>query len=355
MSAFMNLDNFAAKLEVNRLTARKRLENNEYPAFIRGKSYKIPDSVLHLKQIKEYEEETFPDGKLPTTTIMVGNNKGGTGKTTSSINIAASLAFFGYKVLIVDMDTQSNASTINNLQLENNFDKHNVIRILLEMKNMKEGQLEKRLEKAIVNVESEHFKTGLLDLLPNSLEWDEKKELLFTYSNAENMLNRMLRPIKDEYDFIILDTNPSMDVTWRMSVMASDVILIGLKAEQYSLDGLGGVFKRLYTLNEDYKEGKGRNIEVLGAVVCDHKKNTNIAQINTPLIRSALEKYCVYNDAIVIGPFISHSVRAAEQQTLKGPIMFDDPSSLMCAQYIEVATNVLHQHYYLNEERENAK
>jgi len=231
------------------------------------------------------------------------------------------------------------------------FDENNVTKILLEMKGYTKGELEEVLDKTIVSVRSEHFTTGKLDLLPNSLEYDIQKEMLFTYANAENMLDRVFKPIKDNYDYITIDTHPSMDILWRMSVMASDAIIIGLMAEQYSIEGLGGVFKRIYTLNEDYIERKGHDIEILGALISNYKANTNIAQINAPIIQSSLERFCQYNESILLEPFISHSIKAWEQQTLRGPIMFDDPTSDMCAEYLAVTTSIMLQFHNLEKQR----
>lgn len=352
MSDFYKLNTFASKIGVTPLTASKKLKDGEYPYFSSGKSYKIPSCVIQLKEIQEFEElKRDALKKKKSRVFMIGNHKGGSGKTTSTINIAASLAFFGYKVLLVDMDNQSNASTINKIHLKHNFDKHNITRILLDMKSLDKDGIDKRIKKTIVNVESEHFKKGKLDLFPNSLEWDEKKELLFTYSNAENMLNRLLKPLKEEYDFIIIDTHPSMDIMWRMSVMASDAIIIGMMAEQYSIEGLSGVFRRIYSLNEDYKENKGHNIEVLGAIVSNFRRNTNIAQVNEPMIMNALKKYSQHNESIVLRPFISHTVKVAEQQSLRGPIMFNETGARMNAEFLELTTNLIFQLYLLEEMR----
>ena len=351
MSSFLNLNAFAAKLTISRQTAAKYINDGVYPAFKNGSTYKIHDGVFKLKEIEEYEQETY-NGSIPCSTVMIGNHKGGTGKTTSTINLAASLAFMGKRVLIVDMDTQANASTINNSHLLHDFDTYNVTNLLLNMKQFSKEELSDEIKKTIVNIEYEQFRKGTLDLMPNSLELDEKKELLFTYANAENMLNRLLKTIRADYDYILIDTHPSMDIVWRMSVMASDYVIIGLKPERYSIEGLGGIFKRIYNLNDDYKEIKYKNIEVLGAIITDYKKNTKIAKHNVPIILEAMSNFCKYNTPIVFEPFVSHSVKASEQQSLRGPIMFDEPYSPMCAEYLDIALATMIKIYHLESERE---
>jgi len=336
---FLSLNEFAAKLNVTKKTATNKLQNDGYSFFKRGKNYKIPSATLEAKELFDIQKKQQTRAKV----FMIGNHKGGSGKTTSSINIAASLAFYGYRVLLVDMDNQSNASTINKLHIKYNFDEKNITKLLLEMKGMDKAKLLQELKSTIVNVHSEYFKheNSKLDLLPNSLEWDQQKEMLFTYPNAENMLNRLLKPLHGEYDYIIIDTHPSMDITWRMSVMASDAIIIGLKAEQYSVEGLAGIFKRLYDLDDDYYENKSHHIEILGAIITDYKKNTSIARANAPIIEDSIREYSLYNHAVLLKPFISHSVKASEQQTLRGPIMFDDPISNMSLEYLTITIEIV--------------
>lgn len=336
MDGFLKLTGFAAKLGVSRETAANKIKNGEYPAIVVGRSYKIPESVIEVKKLQEAHGD-----KISPIVFLFGNNKGGATKTTSTINVGASLAFYGYRVLVVDMDTQSNAS----MMVKKDFKDNNITKLLYEMGDMSEEEIEKNVRSCIVPVPSSFITAGKFDLLPNSLSWDLKKEQLMFKPNPENMLERLLKDVKSDYDFVIIDTAPTMDVTWRMSVIASDSVIISLKAEQYSINGLGGVFERTYMLNGDYKDRKGKNIHVLGAVVSDYSKNTKISAINVPQIEKSLQQFSRYNVPVLMQPFISHSVKAFEQQTLSGPILFDEPGSNMSYEYLELSKNILYHLY----------
>lgn len=337
---FLKLTEFAARLHVSRETAALRIRNGEYPAIVSGKSYKIPDTVFDVKEIKEFATEALPQDNNPVV-FMFGNNKGGATKTTSTLNVAASLAFYGYKVLVVDNDTQSNAS----MMVSGNFKDANITKLLYEMDEKTEEENNLAVRQSIVNVEVPEFITGRLDLLPNSLEWDMKKEQLIFRPNAENMLERLLRNVKYDYDFIIIDTAPSMDVSWRMSIMAADAVIITMKAEQFSINGLGGVFDRIYALNGNYRDRKNRDIFVLGATIADYSKQTTICNINAPEVKKALQQFCRYNDPLLFEPFITHTIKAFTQQTRSGPIIFDEPGDNMSYEYLALTKNILFSLY----------
>lgn len=355
MSSFLNLSQFAGKIEVTRQTAQKYLENNDYSHLRRGNSYSIPKCAIQAKAIKDFIEEHKKVDDIATTFMLV-NNKGGTGKTTSSINIATSLAFYGYKVLLVDNDIQSNTSSISGMDMENDFTEHNLTKLLLEMDSfINEKELKKELKKSIFKIKNILFNNGRLDLLPNSLEYDEKHEQLFFKPNPENMIDRLLSPIKHKYDFIIIDSSPTLDVSWRMGVMASDSLIISVKPEKYSMDGISGIFKRIYSLNNAYYDRKKKNITVLGAVVTDYDNRKSIAKISVPVLQETLDEFSRYNQSIAFEPYISSSVDAANAQVLNGAVLIDNPTSRMSAQYLELTNQIIYRQLQLTREQEESK
>lgn len=355
MSFFLNLSQFAAKIEVTRQTAQKYLESYDYAHLRRGKSYSIPACAIQAKAIKNFLYEKKEVNDLATTFMLV-NNKGGTGKTTSSINIAASLAFYGYKVLLVDNDIQSNTSSIASMDMENDFTKHNLTKLLLEIDIFSnDKELKKELKKTIFRVKDPVFKNGRLDLLPNSLEYDEMHEQLFFKPNPENMLDRLLAPIKHKYDFIIIDSSPTLDVSWRMGVMASDSLIISVKPEKYSMDGISGIFKRIYSLNNAYYDRKKRNISVLGAVVTDYDNRKSIAKISVPILQETLDEFSRYNQSLAFEPYISSSVDAANAQVLNGAVILDNPTSRMSSQYLELTNQIIYRQIQLQSKEEEGE
>jgi len=164
--------------------------------------------------------------------IAITNNKGGIGKTTTALNIAAGLARAGKKVLLADLDSQANLTSCFGLDEQNNENVGSVM----------EGSLS--LDKVIQN-------HGELDLIPASTEMKTLEQRLAGKTLVELILKRKLDKVKSKYDFIILDCPPSLGLMTNSALYAADYYLIPVQAEFFSYKGINKMIEHVDQLRDD--------------------------------------------------------------------------------------------------------
>ena len=154
--------------------------------------------------------------------IALANQKGGVGKTTSAVNIAASLGILGRKVLLADLDPQGSATSSLGVSKKNL--RFTVADLLIGGCNTRD---------AIIETEFEN-----LDLLPANIHLAATEYDLLEGEGAENHLRRVLLPLKDDYDYIILDCPPSLGMLTVNAMVAADGVIIPMQCEFFALEGL---------------------------------------------------------------------------------------------------------------------
>jgi chromosome partitioning protein len=154
--------------------------------------------------------------------VAIANQKGGVGKSTTAINLGAYLAMEGKRVLVVDLDPQSNATS--GLGAGSNVDEQQIYDVLVN---------EVPLDEIIV-----HTSTEGLDLAPSSLRLAGAEVELVSLLSRESRLKKSLEPAKDDYDIILVDCPPSLGLLTVNALAASDEVLIPIQCEYYALEGL---------------------------------------------------------------------------------------------------------------------
>ncbi len=167
--------------------------------------------------------------------ISLVNQKGGVGKTTTAINLATYLASFGRNVLLVDLDPQGNASS--GLGIDTNALKKNLYHCLILEKHPME-----------VVIKTENFGH---DILPSNQELAGASVELLEIENREYRLYNVLRQIRSEYDYIIIDSPPSLGILTINGLVASDEVIVPVQTEYFALEGLGQLLNTIQLVQEN--------------------------------------------------------------------------------------------------------
>lgn len=248
--------------------------------------------------------------------IAIANQKGGVGKTTTSINLSASLAEMGKKVLVVDSDPQGNTSSglgINKNEINQTF-----YELLLN------NSLFEDVKISINNFEK-------LDVLPSNIELSGAEIELINTEKREYILKNILENVKEEYDYIIIDCPPSLNLLTINALTASNSILVPLQCEYYALEGLSQL---IYTINLVQKK-LNPNLEIEGVVFTMFDARTNLSLQVVEEVKQHLGKN-VYRS------IIPRNVRLSESPSHGLPINLYDKKSKGAEAYMLLAEEVIY-------------
>lgn len=248
--------------------------------------------------------------------ISIANQKGGVGKTTTSTNLAASLAHYGSKVLLIDLDPQGNAT------MGSGVDKHQVE---FSINEVLLGEV--AVTKAIVTSPCGY------DLLPGNSNLTEAEICLIQQEKREFRLRDALSPIKAGYDYILIDCPPSLNMLTVNALTASESVLVPIQCEYYALEGLSSL---ITTINDICKTSNpALVIEGLLRTMYDGR-NCLTQQVSEQLFEHFKDK--VYQTVI------PRNVRLAEAPSHGLPVLQYDKYSAGAAAYLAVAAELLQQH-----------
>lgn len=247
--------------------------------------------------------------------IAIFNQKGGVGKTTTNINLAACLALKGKRVLIVDIDPQGN--TTSGVGVSKRSLKNTVYNILIDR------TYDPR--KAIV-----HTQVANLDLIPASVDLAGAEIELVQIEGRESTLKYGLDKIRDNYDYIFIDCPPSLGLLTINSLTAVDSVLIPIQCEFYALEGVS----QLVSTIDLVKKGLNPNLEVEGVVLSMFDGRTNLSL-------QVVQEVKKYFGGKVYTTVIPRNVRLAEAPSYGLPITEYDPKSSGAIAYMEFAEEFL--------------
>lgn len=247
--------------------------------------------------------------------ISVVNQKGGVGKTTTSVNVAAYLASQDFRVLLIDLDPQGNASTSFALDVYNDSEL-SVYELLIEN----------------LRVEDVIAKTNVanLDVIPSNINLAGAAVELVTLEDREFRLNNKLKPVLDQYDYILIDCPPSLGLLTINSLVASDYVLIPVQAEYYALEGLGQLVNTI-GLVQNYLKAE---LKVLGAVLTMYDKRNKLCRD----IRYDLESNFPHR---VLETVIPRNVRLSEAPSYGQTILDYDAESRGAKAYSWLAKEIV--------------
>ncbi len=197
--------------------------------------------------------------------LSISNQKGGVGKTTTSVNLASSLSYLGKRVLLVDVDHQANATTylgINRANLD-----YTVADIFLENANIRE---------IIQQVDSVN-----VDVIPARYELGNVSQFLLSHDNKDYILSNALEEVREDYDYIIIDCPPSLGVVTINALVASDSVLIPVQCEFLALDGLTQLLNTIRVIQKKQKYNQ-RSLTIEGVLLTmlDTRSNIGYEVIN---------------------------------------------------------------------------
>ncbi|MBT3418751.1 MAG: ParA family protein [Candidatus Magasanikbacteria bacterium] len=249
--------------------------------------------------------------------IAVVNQKGGVGKTTTTMNLAAYLAELGKFVLVVDMDPQGNATS--GLGISRADLAHGIYEALAK---------QKRIHDVVINTNHEGLR-----LVPATQDLAGANIELVDVERREFQLGDLLEELRHAYDYILIDCPPSLGLLTINSLVAADEILIPVQAEYYALEGLGQLLQTIGLVKEHIKP----EISVLGAVLTMFDKRTKLAG-------DVMEELYKYFPDNIFRSVIPRNVRLAEAPSFGKSIFHYDPKGKGARAYERLAREILEKH-----------
>lgn len=247
--------------------------------------------------------------------IAIANQKGGVGKTTTAINLAASLAVLEKKVLIIDADPQANTTSGLNFAPDND-EKRTLYEVMI-------GQI--GVEDALIQTE-----IGNLHMIPSHINLVGVEIEMLDTEKRETILKRAIAPVRAAYDYIIIDCSPSLGLITVNALAAADSVIIPVQPEFFALEGLGKLLQTIRIV----QNGVNMGLTIEGFLITMFDGRT---RVHTQVVAQMRERF---ND-MVFNTIIQRNIRLSEAPSHGKPIILYDIMSNGSTNYLNLAKEVV--------------